>query len=220
MKIIALADLHGKTKILASLAGYIREADLVLLCGDITHFGRGSEIAAIINTLRQVNTQILAVSGNCDYPQAEVFLQTEKISLNANVVRYGEFAFAGLSGSLPCPGKTPNEYTEEEYEILLGNLDIPPNLPLMLVTHQPPYGTLNDQVSPGVHVGSKVIRQFIERHQPLICFTGHIHEGVGIDHIGHTVVINAGPAGFGNYALAETEGKIIKNTAIRNHFNR
>lgn len=78
---------------------------------------------------------------------------------------------------------------------------------------------LNDQVSPGVHVGSKVIRQFIERHQPLICFTGHIHEGIGIDHIGHTVVINAGPAGAGNYAVAETEGKTIKNTAIRNHFN-
>ncbi len=79
---------------------------------------------------------------------------------------------------------------------------------------------LSDQVSPGVHVGSKVIRQFIERRQPLICFTGHIHEGIGIDHIGHTVVINAGPAGAGNYALAETEGIIIKNTAIRNLFNR
>lgn len=220
MKIIALSDLHGKTKTLPLLTEYIKAADLVLLCGDITHFGRGPEIAGIINTLRQMNPQILAVSGNCDYPQVEVFLQAEKISLNANVVRYGQFAFAGLSGSLPCPGKTPNEYSEEEYEILLGNLEMPPDLPLILVSHQPPYGTLNDQVSPGVHVGSKVIRQFIERRQPLICFTGHIHEGIGIDYIGHTVVINAGPAGAGNYAVAETEGITIKNTAIRNHFNR
>ena len=78
-----------------------------------------------------------------------------------------------------------------------------------MVSHQPPYDTINDQVSPGVHVGSKSIRKFIEERQPLICFTGHIHEGTGIDHIGNTAIVNPGPAGKGSYVLTEIlDGKI------------
>ncbi len=33
----------------------------------------------------------------------------------------------------------------------------------------------------GRHVGSAAVRRFIERHRPLACFTGHIHEAAGMD---------------------------------------
>jgi len=46
------------------------------------------------------------------------------------------------------------------------------------------------------------VRSFIEQEQPLICFTGHIHEGVGIDSIGKTKIVNPGPFKDGGYALA------------------
>jgi hypothetical protein len=51
-----------------------------------------------------------------------------------------------------------------------------------------------------VHVGSRAIRQFIERHQPPLVLSGHIHESPRIscsyrDAIGRTVVVNPGQFG-------------------------
>jgi hypothetical protein len=143
----------------------------------------------------------------------------EGISLHAAVREFNGYQIAGLSGSLPCPGKTPQEYSEEEYEAILDQIRVPAGKLLIMVSHQPPAGTLNDQVSPGVHVGSKSVRHFIEKHRPLACFTGHIHEGIAVDHIGDTVIINPGPAGAGNYAVAEIEGKSVKSVQLCNLFS-
>ena len=76
------------------------------------------------------------------------------------------------------------------------NLDI-------LVCHQPPYGFL-DKVSSkygapkewvGKHAGSKVILDYIKKHQPKYVFCGHIHEGEGKTKIGKSEVYNLGVAG-------------------------
>jgi hypothetical protein len=97
-------------------------------------------------------------------------------------------------------------------------MEIPSDKPLILVSHQPPFGTLNDQVSPLRHVGSTSVRRFIEKHQPLICLTGHIHEGIAIDYIGKSVIVNPGPAAAGNYALVELSGSFLENIKLRNLF--
>ncbi len=218
MIILAITDLHGKSSILPLLSDRLKSAHLVLLCGDITHFGHEADMHQIIQKFRNENPFVYAVTGNCDYPDTEQYLVKEGLSLNALIREFDDFRILGLSGSLPCPGRTPQEYSEEEYEALLDHLPFPDTRPLILVSHQPPFGTLNDQVSPGFHVGSKSIRHFIEKQQPLICFTGHIHEGIAVDHIGKTVIVNPGPAGAGNYALAETDGKSIKTVQLRNLF--
>ncbi len=81
-----------------------------------------------------------------------------------------------------------------------------------MVSHQPPYDTINDQVSPGVHVGSNSIRKFIEEHQPLVCFSGHIHEGTGIDHIGNTAIVNPGSGRQGKLCTDRNIGRADKKT--------
>lgn len=220
MRIIALTDLHGKAPVISQLNEQLKKAHLVILCGDITHFGHEREMDTIMQQILQCNPHVLAVTGNCDYPAAENYLVERNLSLNARVKEFGDFQIMGLSGSLPCPGKTPQEYAEEEFEILLHTIILLPEKPLILVSHQPPHGTLNDQVSPGFHVGSKSIRKFIEQHQPVICFTGHIHEGIAIDRIGETVIVNPGPAGAGNYTESEIEGKSIKFIELRNLFHQ
>ena len=220
MKIIALTDLHAKTSVISLLADQLKAAQLVILCGDITHFGREREMDAIMRRFLEYNPNVLAVTGNCDYPEAENYLAERNLSLSARVKESGDFRIFGLSGSLPCPGRTPQEYAEEEFEVLLDNISPAPDKPWIFVSHQPPFGTLNDQVSPGFHVGSKSIRKFIEKHQPVICFTGHIHEGIAIDRIGDTVIVNPGPAGAGNYAESEIEGKSIKFIELRNLFSK
>ena len=218
MIIITLTDLHAHTGVLPALSKQLRSADLILLSGDITHFGHKKEMAGIIDLFRSFNLSLFAVSGNCDYPDAEEFLTEENISLNGLTREFQGHAFYGLSGSLPCPGKTPHEYSEEEFEVFLRDLPFVPGLPQIMVSHQPPYDTINDQVSPGVHVGSKSIRRFIEERQPLVCFTGHIHEGTGIDHIGNTTVVNPGPAGRGTYVLTEISGGEIKRLEVAQPF--
>ena len=43
-----------------------------------------------------------------------------------------------------------------------------------------------------IHVGSKAVRQLIEKDQPLIGLHGHIHEARGFVKIGRTLCINPG----------------------------
>ena len=65
------------------------------------------------------------------------------------------------------------------------------------VMHAPPFQTNLDVLYDGRPVGSRAIRQFIEKNQPYLTLHGHIHEapsrsGSYRDKIGHTVCINPG----------------------------
>jgi len=66
--------------------------------------------------------------------------------------------------------------------------------------HAPPYGTRCDVLFNRQHIGSRAVRRWIERHQPLLTLHGHIHEGpeqsgACFDRIGPTIVINPGASG-------------------------
>lgn len=68
------------------------------------------------------------------------------------------------------------------------------------VLHSPPQGTRCDMIGAGVHVGSRAIRRFVERHQPPLVLAGHIHESPRVsssyhDTIGRTVAVNPGQFG-------------------------
>ena len=70
----------------------------------------------------------------------------------------------------------------------------------VLVTHSPPSETRCDVTARRVHVGSRAIRRFVERHQPPLVLSGHIHESPRVsggywDRIGRTVVVNPGQFG-------------------------
>ena len=70
----------------------------------------------------------------------------------------------------------------------------------VFVLHSPPRGTSCDVIASGMHVGSRAIRAFIERHQPPLVLSGHIHESPRVssawrDRIGRTVVVNPGQFG-------------------------
>jgi uncharacterized protein len=68
------------------------------------------------------------------------------------------------------------------------------------VLHSPPRDTACDQVGARAHVGSRAIRAFVERLQPPLVLSGHIHESPRVsaawrDTIGRTVVVNPGQFG-------------------------
>ena len=213
VNILALSDIHNSVSSIHSLGSPLEDADLVLLTGDLTHFGGKKEAAVIVDAVRSYNSNVLAVSGNCDQSQVESYLRDEGISLHGDAVVRESTFFVGLGGSLPAPGRTPNELSEEEITRLLKGAmnrlesvrkEAEVSQPLILVSHQPPKDTVADRIFTGNHVGSMSVRSFIERWRPLVCFTGHIHEGRGTDAIGHTLVVNPGPAGNNYFALVDT----------------
>ncbi len=90
-----------------------------------------------------------------------------------------------------------NTTMEEE----LDDLPIPQSYEKTIyMFHAPPFQTHLDQLYEGRPIGSRAIRQFIERHQPLLTLHGHIHEspsqsGNYLDRIGQTICINPGQSG-------------------------
>jgi len=218
MKIIAIPDFHGSTKGINSIATELSNADVVLLAGDLTHFGNEKDAARIVEEVRQYANTIYAVPGNCDYAGVNQYLVEQGIGLHGKGIVIDGVAFVGVGGSLPAPGGTPTEYSETELQEFMDRAieDVPDDSQLILMAHQPPVDTKIDRITNGMHVGSKAVREFIEKHQPLICFSGHIHEGVGIDSIGKTKLVNPGPFRSGGYAYAEIS-ESIKLLEIRNH---
>jgi len=75
-----------------------------------------------------------------------------------------------------------------------------PSARTVYVLHSPPRDTRCDMIAAGRHVGSRAIRAFVERTQPPLVLSGHIHESPRIsssyrDRIGRTVVVNPGQFG-------------------------
>lgn len=92
----------------------------------------------------------------------------------------------------------------------------------ILLSHNVPYGTTLDLIknkgSPvnGKHYGSYVARKLIEKHKPLVCIGGHMHEHFGQDKIGKTTIINAGFGSKVNTLLEISNGKIVRLEFYKN----
>jgi len=209
MIIIALADIHANLTYLPQIADRLTAADLILLAGDITQFGEWREAEAIISEIREYNQNLLAVPGNCDRPGVNEYLNDEGISLDHNCTSAGDIRFIGMGGSLPCHGTTPNEMLDNDFVISLDTLEelLPSDKRFVLVTHEPPADTAID-LSNGVHIGSRAVRRFIEKNQPLLTVCGHTHQSPGTDHIGRTTIINPGPFKDARYAYIELSDKV------------
>jgi Icc-related predicted phosphoesterase len=205
MIIVSIVDIHGNSAPIDLLKEPLSAADLVLIGGDITHFGGEEKAREVIDKVRWYNPNVLAVTGNCDTKEVDDYLYRENINLHARSFRQNGVCIVGAGGSLPAPSPTPNVYSEEEYEAILetGLEGCDMTVPMILVSHQPPIGTLNDTISSGAHVGSSAVRTFIEQYHPLVCFTGHIHEAPGIDKIAGSKIVNPGPLGTRSYAYLD-----------------
>lgn len=210
MKIISFSDIHGHFSVFKKFKNIFKDCDVMILSGDITDFGTAEDVKKCLKEIRKYfDKELYAVIGNCDYPSVEDELDKEGINIHGKVVEYKNFIFAGLGGSLVTPFSTPVEYTEEDYKVLLEQMDLEINTgrPLIFISHQPPFDSGCDRLSNGTAIGSKEVRNFIERNDPAVCFTGHIHESCGKGMIGKTPVINPGQAKKGSVGIFESNEK-------------
>lgn len=216
MIIVGLSDIHDDISRLADIAEDLCGADVVVISGDATNLGDKEAIAAVINELRIYNKNLLAVPGNCDTREVSEYLDAQQINLDRKCRVVGDAAFVGIGGALPCSSRTMNEISEFEFHkhLQMAAKDVAKTTPLVLVTHQPPYGTNADCVGNSRHVGSESIREFIIKDKPAVCFCGHIHDARSVDYIGSTAIVNPGPLRQGGYAYVELNGA-VKTAQIR-----
>ena len=105
------------------------------------------------------------------------------------------------------PGESDELAAVDPYLFLRGRETIQEDLDMLVkplepkrtiyIMHSPPYGTKLDIIQGGKPAGSRSIKAFIEKNQPLLTLHGHIHEapelsGTYVERIGKTLSINPG----------------------------
>ncbi|OYT68137.1 MAG: YfcE family phosphodiesterase [Candidatus Wolframiiraptor sp. EX4484-121] len=204
MRILQVSDIHGRLERVEEIvrkAGEVKP-DLMVVAGDITHFGDLEDAEEILDKLSEAGARIFFVSGNCDPPEMLGWQPRNELAenLHGKFVELMDLAFIGVGGGSGRFG-TLTELSEEEFErILRGFADLPEDF--VLVSHSPPHG-LEVDFTGSKHIGSRAIRKFVEERQPLLMCTGHAHEGRGVTRLGRTVIVNAGPARDGFCAVIE-----------------
>lgn len=215
LSIAAFPDIHGFSTNIRAMRKQFADIDVVLLVGDMTN-GQILSLHQLLGYITPYNTNILSVCGNHDTPEIEEYLGKNGMSIHAKHRIVEDIAFIGCGGALPFVGSYV--FNEDEFTGILDTAidGLPSPIPKILVSHQPPYDTMLDRIYSGRHIGSHSIRKFIENEQPILCFTGHIHEAVGIDSIGNTKIINSGMIeGTNRFAYAEVENGIVTKLELR-----
>lgn len=217
MKILVMGDIHGQCQ---NIFKYLQKnkVDLIILTGDITHFGPARLGEEILNEICIFDTLTLAIPGNCD--QTYIYDEIESsnaINLHNNSLIIKNIGICGFGGSNITPFNTPLEFAEIQIYSQLEKLmkEIENEEIRILVTHAPPYNTKADILPSGDHVGSESIRKIIEEYQPTFNVCGHIHESKAIDKIGDTTIINPGESsqGFAGIIEISEENENVKTSS-------
>jgi uncharacterized protein len=169
-------------------------------------------LALAHDRLGQVDARVYLMPGNDDpWEFDEVLARApDRVeNVEGRVVRLDGVQMLSSGWSNPTPWDSPREKAEEDLLETFEKLreDLEPDMPAIFNLHVPPYDSTLDMapeltkdlrvVAKGgeanmVPVGSTAVREFIERHQPILSLHGHIHESRGAVNIGETVAINPG----------------------------
>jgi len=156
---------------------------------------------------------VIVTPGNDDIHDLDAIINKHARIVNpfANLIKLPlAYEMISLEYSNPTPWNTPRECSEEELwsklEALVPRISGDWNK-VICNFHCPPYGTrldlapkLDKNLRPVytlgnpefANVGSKSVRRFLEKYQPLASLHGHIHEASGTEKIGKTTAFNPG----------------------------
>lgn len=205
MEIIVFGDIHMATSEALSIPG-IREADLIVLNGDLTNYGEIRHARSVLDDILRLNANVLAQFGNLDRPEINTYLEELGMNLHGQArLIDSKVCLVGIGGSNPTPFNTPSEYEEKEL-LAIGNEAFEQAhdftalaaklsgliIPVIFVSHCPPFNSNVDRLHNGRPVGSRSIRSLIEKFRPDAVVCGHIHEAKGQDTITGIPVYNPG----------------------------
>ena len=181
-------DRRFSTEMISSLDRWLDMADGKL---------KGGEIPCLLNG---GNDDIFEIDDVIEQSPCVTFGEGKLIDL-------GGFHLVSMGWTNPTPWNTFREAPEEELAAKIEAVvsQVPDMGRAIFNFHAPPYGTgldeapaLDANMRP-IHggavmkpVGSKAVRDAIDRYQPMLGVHGHIHESRGVKKMGRTLAINPG----------------------------
>jgi Icc-related predicted phosphoesterase len=187
MNIYAVADIHGRQDRLDLIKNHVTllKPDVLVIAGDITGH---HEVLSLIGQLNDLPIPVLAVRGNMDSQEVEKLLEQYPniSSLHKKKVTINGVSFVGLGGTIPVPFCSRICLREKR---LIEETDYLIERDSVLVSHPPPYGTLDEGFG-NLHAGSRGLRRLILEKQPRMLICGHIHERPGVAFLAKTMVVN------------------------------
>ena len=206
LNIAAVGCIHNDIESLLTFIDRLStlSCDVIVCPGDFTDsllprgFTRIDIGTLILEELRSLGKPVFVVPGSWDKDLIE-FFNKENVSIHGSGKMYRNLGFFGYGGAR-TPFNLPFEPSDDELlrGITTSYKDVENAEIKVLVTHAPPLNTKLDIIPSGAHVGSAVVRKFIESHQPQIAICAHIHESKGSDVVGNTHIVNCGrfPEGY------------------------
>jgi hypothetical protein len=190
-KILAAGDFHGSSSITKKLAEKAEKenVDLVILTGDITGI---VETDNLIKPFLDKKKKVVFVPGNWDSSEvSEFFTQLYGIkNIGNHYVKYGNVGIFGVGS----PDWQMQLRERKTFEKLKKDFEKIKNLEKkIMVSHIHAQETKSEFSG---FKGSSALKKAIEKFQPDLFISGHIHEAEGIEEkIGKTRVISVGKKG-------------------------
>jgi putative phosphoesterase len=190
-KILAASDIHGDSDASKKLAEKAKKekVDLVILAGDLTG---AIETENIIKPFIDRKQRVVFVPGNWDSSEsAEFFSKLYGVKdVGKHYVKYDDVGVFGIGSpdwQMDLNEKRTMKKLEEDFDKIK---DLEKKI---MVSHLHAADTKAE--FSGIE-GQEVLRKAIEKFQPDIFLSGHIHEAEGLkENIGNTRVFNLGKKG-------------------------
>jgi uncharacterized protein len=201
MRIAATSDLHftpqGYDRIREPLSHVKDEADVLVIAGDLTNYGKPEEMHSLMNALVRLRIPIVAVLGNHDYESDQQDELMKMMSAEGIKVLDGssyERDGVGFAGTKGFPGGFGRgmltAFGEKEIKAFVqAGLDETLKLEraltmlssskIVIVTHYAPICETveGERLEILPFLGSSRLAEVIDRHQAVIAFHGHAHHG-------------------------------------------
>ena len=201
MRIAATADLHfspqSYDRIRDQMSRVRDEADLLILAGDLTNYGRPQEMESLLNALVRIRVPIVAVLGNHDYEsdqQEELMrmMSAEGIKvLDGTGYERDGVGFAGTKGFIGGFGRgVLTAFGEREIktfvqaaidealklERALSQLRVEKRI---VVLHYSPIASTVKGEAPEIYpyLGTSRLAEVVDRHGADLVVHGHAHHG-------------------------------------------
>ena len=201
MRIAATADLHfspqSYDRFREPLSHVRDEADVLVIAGDLTNYGKVEEMHSLLNGLVRLRLPIVAVLGNHDYESGQeqelikmMINEGIKVLDGSSYERDG-VGFAGTKGFLGGFGRgVLTAFGEKEVKAFVqASLDEAMKLEraltmlrtpkIVIVTHYAPISETvhGEPLEIWPYLGSSRLAEVIDRHQAVLAVHGHAHHG-------------------------------------------
>lgn len=175
MKFLAFVDMHQDMQDFEILQKRIESnsnISCIVCLGDFTFFGHNMQ--QLLEILNSLGKKLYLIHGNHE----------DEKSIEKIINKYKNIAFVhkqiveieGVNFVFFGGGGFSSREPEFKELIKKNQEKLGTAKKIVLATHPPPYKTTLDELSPGWHVGVKDFKEFIEKYNPILAISGHIHE--------------------------------------------